>query len=78
MGNGSVGIQVSLGGRWVAFTTNQDVLNHITLDIFRAKAADLDTIGTDAFDYVGSFDVGIYRGAFARPSRPFHSRRTLN
>jgi hypothetical protein len=46
-------------------------LNHITLDIFRAKAADLDTIGTAAFDYVGSYDVGIYRGAFDSSVKTF-------
>jgi hypothetical protein len=35
MGNGSAGVQVSVGGRPIAFVTNQHQLRQITLDIFQ-------------------------------------------
>ena len=35
MRNGSAGVEVSVGGRPVAFVTNTQQLTHITVDVFR-------------------------------------------
>jgi hypothetical protein len=73
MGNGSAGVEISIGGRPVAFVTNTEQLSHITVDIFRV---DKELQGLPQSQrwggtyYIGSMeiDLGIQQ---QQPSNPW-------
>ena len=73
MGNGSAGIQGSLGGRPLFFVTNQQQLTHVTLDWTTFDLEMLDILPEDERWRAissGSYDVSIQRGQVSRRFSP--------